>query len=82
MINQQPLTFQAVNLIKTIPHIPLPERLQKAPPRIAMEIIERFEEAAEFDALPGFIGDPRGKAVVASWKTQIQERMEPRSSVA
>lgn len=67
MSDQKPPTLEAVDATQTVPHIPLPEPLQHAPPVIALEIIQRFEQAAEFDALPGFVGDPRGKAVAASW---------------
>lgn len=72
MSDQKPPTFEAVDVTQTVPDIPLPEPLQHAPPRIALEIIKRFEEAAEFDAMPGFVGDPRGKAVVASWKERLK----------
>ena len=82
MSDQKPATLQAVDVTQTVPEIPLPEPLQHAPPWIAMKIVERFEEAAEFNALPGFEGDPRGKAVVASWKEQVQQRLGPESSAA
>ena len=50
MDKQLPPTLQAVAIVRSISETPLLEILRKASPRIAMGIIEWFEEAPESSA--------------------------------